>query len=135
MEAPQSAVLIVDDSADTREALRSLLEHKGYQVFTADDGQQALEVLHRGVEPGLILLDLMMPGMDGFRFRKEQLQDPDLSAIPVIVFSGHHKVADYADTLRAAACFQKPVDIDAFLSLVKRHCALPQRQSPQSQLG
>ena len=119
-------VLIVDDTADARDAMKALLELKGYPVVTATDGQEALDELRHGLHPALILLDLMMPRIDGFRFRKEQLLDPRLSRIPVIIFSGHPEVQNYAAVLGAAACFQKPVDVDRLLTLVQEHCTHPE---------
>jgi two-component system chemotaxis response regulator CheY len=119
-------VLIVDDTADARDAMKALLELKGYQVVTAADGQEALDELRHGLDPALILLDLMMPRIDGFRFRKEQLLDPRLSRIPVIIFSGHPDVQNYAVVLGAAGCFQKPVDVDRLLTLVREHCTHPE---------
>jgi two-component system response regulator MprA len=124
-KAGHSLVLIVDDTADARDAMKALLELKGYPVATAADGQEALDELRHGLQPALILLDLMMPRLDGFSFRKEQLLDPRLSRIPVIIFSGHPEVRNYAEVLGAAACFQKPVDVDRFLTLVQEHCTHP----------
>jgi CheY-like chemotaxis protein len=102
--------------------MRSLLEIEGYVVHTAADGAEALKLLRSGFEPGLIVLDLMMPGMDGFQFRKEQLRDPKLSAIPVVIYSGHHDVKANAALLEPTAYVQKPIDFDRFLSLVSAHC-------------
>jgi CheY-like chemotaxis protein len=101
----------------------SLLEVEGYVVHTAADGAEALKHLRSGLTPGLIVLDLMMPGMDGFQFRKEQLRDPKLSAIPVVIYSGHHDAKANSALLEPTAYVQKPIDFDRFLSLVKAHCA------------
>jgi CheY-like chemotaxis protein len=119
-------VLIVEDDGDTRDAMRSLLEFDGYPVFTAGDGTEALEWLRSGFRPGIILLDLMMPGMDGFEFVNEQRQDPQLSSIPVIVYSGHYDAESNAARLGVKAYFRKPIYIDAFLTLVGTHCVQPQ---------
>jgi CheY-like chemotaxis protein len=102
--------------------MRSLLESEGYVVHTAADGAEALKRLRSGLEPGLIVLDLMMPGMDGFQFRKEQLQDPKLSAIPVVIYSGHHDAKANVALLEPTAYVQKPIDFDSFLDLVSAHC-------------
>ena len=102
--------------------MRSLLELEGYVVHTAADGAEALKHLRSGLEPGLIVLDLMMPGMDGFQFRKEQRQDPKLSAIPVVIYSGHHDTKANAALLEPTAYIQKPIDFDSFLDLVSAHC-------------
>ena len=80
-------VFVVEDDADTREMLCRFLELEGYHVESAVNGQQALERLHAGAHPSVILLDLMMPVMDGWQFRHAQAQDAALSTIPVIVVS------------------------------------------------
>jgi len=119
-------VLVVDDQVDVRESLAFLLELKGYAVVTAADGREALGQMRRGVRPGLILLDLMMPDMDGLEFRREQLKDPQLSTVPIVVCSAHPDATSTAERLGAAACLPKPLNIDRLLSLVAAHCA-PQR--------
>jgi CheY-like chemotaxis protein len=118
-------VLVVEDDADTREAMRSVLEVYGYTVVTAADGSEALEQLHKGLKPCLILLDLMMPGMDGFEFVNEKRQDPRISAIPVVIYSGHHDAKSNAERLGAQGYFQKPVDVDNLVSLVEKYRARP----------
>src|SRR5947209_5284403 len=85
-------VLVVDDERTIREVLAEALWQEGYQVLTAGDGLQALGLLR--VEPvDAILLDLAMPTMDGFAFRHEQLLQPDVASIPVIVLSANHDLA------------------------------------------
>ena len=115
-------ILLVEDDPDSRACMRSLLELEGYVVHTAADGAEALKRLRSGLEPGLIVLDLMMPGMDGFQFRREQLQDPKLCAIPVVVYSGHHDAKANAALLEPTAYIKKPIDFDSFLDLVSVHC-------------
>jgi CheY-like chemotaxis protein len=123
-EGGERHILLVEDDADCRACMKSLLELEGYVVHTAADGAEALKRLRSGLEPGLILLDLMMPGMDGFQFRKEQLRDPKLSAIRVVVYSGHHDANANAALLEPTAYIQKPIDLDSFLNLVSAHCAV-----------
>jgi CheY-like chemotaxis protein len=79
------SVLVVEDDAATREALTLFLEREGYRVVAAPDGRQALERLRGPVTPDLILLDLSMPVMDGWRFREEQRRDPSLADVPVVL--------------------------------------------------
>src|SRR5436190_11973335 len=111
-------ILVVDDDSDLRESLALLLALKGYDVITACDGHDALRALHGGPRPCLILLDLMMPDMDGFQFRRAQLEDPGLAKIPVVLCSGHPTAAHVAEQLGALACFEKPFDIQSLLGIV-----------------
>jgi CheY-like chemotaxis protein len=115
-------VLVVDDDSEAREALSCLLELNGFTVVTAGDGDEALGQLRDGLRPCLIVLDLMMPQKDGFAFRHEQLEAPDLAAIPVAVCSAVYDVRQASGLLRADAYLTKPVDVDALLNLVIRHC-------------
>jgi CheY-like chemotaxis protein len=112
-------VLIVDDDPEVREALGRLLEDDGWAVTTAADGQEALARLQQAPPPALILLDLMLPVMDGFEFRVRQLEDPQTAGIPVIVFSAGRDT-DKLASLRAAASLTKPIDPDALLAIVAR---------------
>src|SRR4051794_37746057 len=84
---PNKLVLLVEDNDATREAVSLILESDGYQVMTAANGRKALDRLRGGARPDLILLDLMMPVMDGWQFRAEQRRDQVLADIPVIVCS------------------------------------------------
>ena len=117
----EGPILIVDDSADTREAMVALLERAGHQVVVAGGADEALGRLRGGLAPSLILLDLMMSGKDGFGFRREQLADPDLAAIPVVIYSGYHNVHYAALELGVTAYFQKPVDPQKFLEFVETY--------------
>jgi CheY-like chemotaxis protein len=118
-------VLVVEDDVDAREAMKSALELHGYPVVTAADGSEALDQLRNGLKPCLILLDLMMPGMDGFQFVNEKRQDPRISGIPVVIYSGHHDAKSNAARLGAEGYFQKPVDVQSLLSLVETYRARP----------
>lgn len=82
-----SSLLVVEDDENIRDAMRLFLEVEGYHVFTAADGSQALELLAREPAPRLILLDLMMPVMDGYEFLRARKAAPALAAIPVVVVS------------------------------------------------
>lgn len=125
-QSGERQILLVEDDPESRACMSSLLELEGYAVVTAADGEEAMRRLRGGLEPGLIVLDLMMPGMDGFQFRKEQLQDPKLSAIPVVIYSGHHDPKANAALLEPQAYIQKPIDIETFLGLVGAHFTRPQ---------
>ncbi len=112
-------ILIVEDDDDIRHTLKIFLELKGYEVTAVPDGSEALATLEDGFEPCLILLDLMMPTMDGWEFRSRQLADPELAGIPVVVLSGTYFSNEDADSLQALDILSKPVDIPRML----RHVA------------
>src|SRR6185369_15369023 len=116
-------VLVVEDDHDIREVIKVLLETEGHTVVTAANGEEAFQVLRSGTPPCLILLDLMMPKMDGFQFRRDQLRDPTLARIPVAVYSGHYDPTEYAPFLRAAAYLHKPLDTDTLLKIVRAYAA------------
>jgi CheY-like chemotaxis protein len=111
-------VLVVDDEVDIRQAVSEVLADEGHQVTAAGDGAEAL-VMVRDFQPQLILLDLMMPGMSGWEFRRLQKDDPDLSTIPVVVLSALGKDG----ALDAADYLQKPFDLEELLTAVRRHAA------------
>lgn len=113
-------VLVVDDYEDARDIFSTFLQFAGYQVLTAADGQEALDVARRQ-RPDLILLDLKMPRMDGETFRREQLADAALSTIPVIVLSASSDGAEIAQRIAAIDYLQKPVDSRMLLATVGRH--------------
>jgi CheY-like chemotaxis protein len=115
-------ILLVEDASDLRPALTALLGLKGYRVGWAGDGREALEYLRRGDPPDLILLDLALPEMDGWEFRREQLQDPALAAIPVVLVSGDENLPRSAAALGARAYLEKPVGLDDLVRAVWEHC-------------
>lgn len=114
------SILIVEDDTDIRETLQTYLELKGYEVTAASDGCEALEALDDGLQPSLILLDLMMPTMDGWEFRSRQLAEPEWANIPVVILTGAHYSAEEADSLQALDILPKPVDIKRMLGHVSR---------------
>ena len=115
-------ILIVDDHQDMRETLAEVLECAGYTVATAANGLDALNYLHAHDCPAVILLDLLMPVMDGREFRTRQQQDPDLAGIPVIVVSGADAIEQRTGSLAAAAYFTKPVDVPSLMRTIIRYC-------------
>lgn len=117
----RGTVLVVEDDLDIREVMRMVLEASGYQVSEAGDGAEALAVA-RAQRPDIILLDLMMPGMDGFQFRELQLQDPAIAAIPVVIVSGGGAVPQKAAQLKAAGYLVKPTDVQRLLAVVRDLC-------------
>ncbi len=109
-----ATVLVVDDESDIREAVSEVLADEGYDVDAAVDGADALEKL-RAHHADVVLLDLMMPGMNGWEFRAAQKRDPELSGIPVIVLSALGRVAG----IDACEFLQKPFGLEALLAAVK----------------
>ena len=113
-------VLLVEDDPELREALDIVMRSQGYDVVTASNGEEAFAHLHDPLPPSVIVLDLMLPVMDGFEFRVRQLEDPALASIPVIVLSAGGDLANKTATMRAAACLQKPIGIEELLEHVER---------------
>ena len=113
-------VLIVEDDADLREMMAQLLSLEGFHAATVANGREALDYLHNGETPDLILLDLMMPVMDGWEFRRLQQADPEIARVPVIVLSA----LDQSRTaeVSAQAFLKKPLDFDRLLELVRSYC-------------
>ena len=117
-------VLIVEDDVSIRESLNDVLEDHGYRPVTAGNGRQALELLSALDElPCAIVLDLMMPVMDGRDFRAAQLQSPRLASIPVIVLSAYRDVRQDAEQMKANAFLNKPLNVRDLLSAVERYCS------------
>src|SRR4051794_8391277 len=105
-----SCVLIVEDDGDLREMMAQLLTLEGYPAEAVANGKEALEYLKNARQPRLILLDLMMPVMDGWEFRRHQREDPKLAAVPVVVLSALD--ASRAVAIDGAAFLKKPLDFD-----------------------
>jgi CheY-like chemotaxis protein len=114
------AVLIVEDDADLRDMMAQLLSLEGLNAVTVANGREALEYLQSSDRPDVILLDLMMPVMDGWEFRRRQQADPAVSSVPVIVLSAldPSRAAD----VNANAFLKKPLDFDRLLVLVRGYC-------------
>jgi CheY-like chemotaxis protein len=106
------SVLIVDDDADVRELLRIALETEGYKVGCVADGRDALNYLRSHADTCLILLDLMLPVMDGRHFRTVQIQDRSLAWIPIVLMSGAPDPERSARELGARRVVRKPLDLD-----------------------
>jgi CheY-like chemotaxis protein len=116
-------ILLIEDDPDVAETLRSLLREFGYDVETAADGISALRTLRTGYQPHVILLDLMMPNMDGHRFREVQVADAKLSSIPTVVITADPRAT--AARLGVRACFRKPFDPERLLHEIDGILAAP----------
>jgi CheY-like chemotaxis protein len=116
-------ILVVDDDRDIRDSLVELLTDHGFPAIGAGNGVEALEILRTTASPpSLILLDLMMPVMNGREFRERQLESPALAEIPVIVISAYNDVDQQARAL-ALDHLRKPLAMRPLIDAVRRHCA------------
>jgi CheY-like chemotaxis protein len=112
-------VLVVEDDRELREMMVVMLALEGFEPEEASDGAEALDRLRRGARPHVILLDMMMPRMDGWEFCRQRALDPVLGEIPVVVLSA---VPRERIRVPAAAVLSKPFDYDTLLSTVRRLC-------------
>jgi two-component system, OmpR family, response regulator CpxR len=112
--APNKRILVVDDDEITREMLREILTEEGYTVETVNNGRDALEALRLRAPPGVVVLDLMMPVMNGWEVLQEMQQDAALAKIPVVAISAS------AETRSADGFLSKPVDYHMLLATVGR---------------
>jgi CheY-like chemotaxis protein len=122
-------VLVVEDEADLREMMREALELNGFAVVTAHDGRDALEAIARIERLCLVLLDLLMPGMNGVEFFEKMRRRPELAHVPVVVHSSAPLLAPAGVT----RVLQKPLELERLLSVVREYCAPDgSRQTTQS---
>jgi CheY-like chemotaxis protein len=114
-------ILVVEDDTSIRELLVELLESEGYEVASAVNGLEGLKHLQSQNNPDLILIDLMMPVMDGYSFRTEQLKNPDWSKIPTVVMSAEANAKEKMKNFNITAFLSKPVELDTILKTVARY--------------
>jgi CheY-like chemotaxis protein len=118
MKCPKRAVLVVDDDLDIREALTDTLEDRGFSVMSAANGHEALALLRSlDVPPAVILLDLMMPIMDGYGFLEEHRKDAALAVIPVAIITAGHGV-DRSRIGEVTPIVPKPIDVPRLFSIL-----------------
>jgi len=117
---PSDPVLLIEDNDRMRPALARLLRYQGYQVVEMHDGQDAWDYLQRGGRASVIVLDLVMPRLDGRRFRAKQLQDAECAQIPVVVFT-----ADQGDPLPDVAGYVRKTDAGSLLDLIALAAHVP----------
>jgi CheY-like chemotaxis protein len=116
-------ILVVDDDPEIRHTIIEVLQDAGYEAHGAADGIEALAQLRDPEDRWcVVLLDLMMPNMDGRAFRAEQLQDPALSPIPVVIVSAMSDVAEAAEELKVSAHMTKPITLASLVNVVDRFC-------------
>lgn len=112
-------ILVIEDNKEIQDSLKMALEVEGYKVFTADNGKEGMEILGKIPTPCMILLDLMMPIMNGWEFVDVISKDIMLSTIPIVVVSAF---GDKKGTPKTDGYIQKPIDLDALLNTVSKHC-------------
>jgi DNA-binding response OmpR family regulator len=127
IDAQCKSILIVEDDVDVRETLAEVLSEEGYDILAFAGGRAALEHLRSTTtRPGLILLDLMMPNMDGWEFREEQQRNDNLNDVPTVILSADGNVEQNMSSLRADGYLRKPIHIRTLLQLVESFCGLPE---------
>ena len=112
-------ILVVDDEESILDVIAETLELEGYRVAKAADGHQALLML-KATRPDAIVLDLMMPGMDGWTFLNQCRKDDLCSSTPVMVMSAYRRLGEITRELHVQACLEKPFDLDVFLRAIER---------------
>jgi CheY-like chemotaxis protein len=117
-------VLVVDDDEPILDSLGEILAEEGYAVATARNGKEALAYLAANPSPDCILLDVMMPVMNGYDFRRAQLRDSRLAAIPTLLLTAGHVDGRVAE-LRLSGWLRKPINLPVLLASVQQHCGPP----------
>jgi CheY-like chemotaxis protein len=123
MNTSQSCnVLVVDDDDAIRDMLTMFLEEEGFNAICATNGREAIDLLRTAADqPHVVLLDLNMPVMTGWEFRREQQHDPTIAHVPVAVISADRTIAQQP-TIDAEEYFPKPLDLDRLLAFVQQYC-------------
>jgi CheY-like chemotaxis protein len=119
---PGKNILVVDDEPAIRATLRMALELDGYAVYEAANGEDALNQLRSIPRPALILLDLMMPAMDGWQFVEAAGRDANLAGIPVVVITAF---ANRGKPIRAQQLLEKPIDLATLFAVARAYCGGP----------
>ena len=112
-------ILIAEDDDDIRDLLQLILSSEGHDVEVSADGCEALERLRAGSQPSLIILDMMMPRLDGEGFLRAMRNDPNVPDIPVVIISGHQAARQKAAEFKVAGCLVKPIELDELSALVR----------------
>jgi two-component system, chemotaxis family, chemotaxis protein CheY len=123
-------VLVVEDDDDLREVVMQTLQRKSFAVAAARDGQEALDLLARENDVSLILLDLMMPRMSGWEFRRRQLADARIAGIPVVVMTATASLDEAA--IHADDILRKPLSFAALIATIERHVRRPSVTAPEA---
>jgi twitching motility two-component system response regulator PilH len=131
-----ASVLIVDDSRTIVRALQLMLEREGYLTFSAIDGVQAIAMTKRQ-RPDVVLMDVVMPNMNGFEATRALVNDPETAAIPVIMMSGTEQVSDrvWGIRLGAKGFLAKPINKDELLGKIRSVIAAARRMQERDQIA
>ncbi len=121
--AQRRTVLVVEDDGDILRSIEDALAIEGYDVLVASNGAEALDVLRAGRRPHLILLDLMMPVLNGFEFLDQQRRDAAFASIPVVLLSADTHAREMAAASRTNGYLQKPFKFRELLAAVRHHAA------------
>jgi CheY-like chemotaxis protein len=125
-EKISAGILVVDDDDDIRDTIVQCFTDEGYQASGARHGKEALEQLRDGAAlPCVILLDIMMPVMDGRAFRAEQLLDPQLCGIPIVVVTANANLGEMEAELKTSGALRKPVSLKQLFQLAEQYCGAP----------
>lgn len=114
-------ILVVEDDNSIRELLVELLQSEGYEVAAAVNGLEGIKYLQANGNPDLILIDLMMPIMDGYTFRSEQMKNAEWSKVPVVVMSAEANAKEKMKNFGITAFLSKPVELDTILKTVEKY--------------
>lgn len=126
-------ILVVDDVADNSYLMQALLESEGYQVKVADSGRAAIAYINQS-PPDLVLLDIMMPEMNGFEVTQQIRQNHDLSALPIFLVTGHDQIQlSTLETVEVNGLIRKPIDFEEVLTKIKS--VLPVQKLVQQNLN
>jgi two-component system chemotaxis response regulator CheY len=119
----KGTLLIVEDDQEIRDALVDILTDEGYRVHAVENGKDALEYLGTAQElPSLIILDMMMPVMDGYEFLQRKAADGRISAIPTVLCSADGQIKQKAEKAGMGEWLRKPIELNTLLELAERHC-------------
>ncbi len=118
-KSPCHSILVVEDDYDIRTAMVQLLESEGYHAESASNGQEALNLLDKISKPCLVLLDMMMPIMNGREFLDALTKKSNLAPLPVLIVSA---IADASDTTGSVGFIKKPIDIEVVLKIIHQYC-------------
>ncbi len=119
--AQRGTILVVDDDDDTRNCVTSVLEGEGYEVLSARNGREALDLLVKRAPPDLVLLDLMMPVMSGWDVLDAIAKVPGLASLPIVVFTAAGEPAAREQAI-GKPVLRKPIDLDLLLDMVGKFC-------------